>query len=356
LARVLLLAAGWQWNLPPGFPVPRVPAANPMSAHKVDLGRRLFYDRRLSGNRTQACASCHQQARAFTDGRAHALGSTGEVHPRSAMSLANVAFAASLTWANPGQRTLEEQARVPMFNQHPVEMGVEGHEREIVERLAAEPIYQALFSRSFPGERAPITLLNVRKAIACFERTLLSGNSPYDRLVWKDDRGAVSASAWRGMGLFFSTRLSCSKCHAGFTFSGPAVWEGAPPTRPTFHDNGLDGDGRGLDPGLFLVSHRREDRGRFRAPTLRNIAVTSPYMHDGRFSTLGEVIDHYARGGSPSLGRSPLIKGFPMSPFERRDLIAFLESLTDREFLMNPLLSNPWASRVSNQPPPGDAR
>lgn len=313
-----------------------------MSAEKVDLGRRLFYDRRLSGNGTQSCASCHQQAHAFTDGRAHALGSTGQNHPRSAMSLANAAYGASLTWADPRQRTLEEQALVPMFNQHPVEMGVKGHEREIVARLAAEPLYQGLFPRSFPGEKAPITLQNVRKAIACFERTILSGSSPYDRLVWKDDPSALSESALRGMSLFFSQRLSCSQCHAGFTFSGPAEWEGAPPVKPTFHNNGLESGASGLDPGLFLVSHRRGDRGRFRAPTLRNIAVTAPYMHDGRFSTLGEVVDHYARGGTPSPHRSPLLRGFSISPLERRDLIAFLESLTDPELLTNPRLSNPW--------------
>jgi len=343
LAQLLLVGTGgWTWSLPPGFPAPRVPKDNPMSAEKVALGRRLFYDPRLSGNGTQSCSSCHQPARAFTDGRAHALGSTGQVHPRSAMSLANVAYSASLTWADPGKRRLERQAVVPMTNEHPVEMGLTGHEEEVLARLRSEPLYPDLFARSFPAEPDPITLPNVRKAIASFERTILSGNSPYDRFVWKDDTAALSDSARRGLSLFFSDRLHCSRCHAGFTFSGPVAWQGGPDTRPAFFNNGIDGASGGSDPGLFTVSHRRADRGRFRAPTLRNIAATGPYMHDGRFATLEVVIDHYARGGIPGPARSALLTGFTLTGEERCDLVEFLRSLTDEEFLEDPRLSDPW--------------
>jgi cytochrome c peroxidase len=342
LELLFLGSRGWPWNLPPGFPVPRVPADNRMSAEKVALGRRLFYDPRLSGNGTQSCSSCHQPERAFTDGRAHAMGSTGESHPRSAMSLANVAFSASLTWADPGKRSLESQAVVPMTNEHPVEMGMKGHEKEVLERLRAEPVYRDLFPGAFPGESDPFTLVNVRKSIACFERTILSGDSPYDRFVWADDRSAMSAAAWRGMKLFFSDRLHCSRCHAGFTFSGPDVWQGSPKAAPAFFDNGLDGKSGAADPGLFTVSRRRADRGRFRAPTLRNIAATGPYMHDGRFATLDAVIDHYAGGGKPGGNRSRLVTGFAITAEEKCDLIAFLESLTDESFLKDPRLSDPW--------------
>ncbi len=342
--QLLVLGSPWPWGLPPGFPAPRVPADNRMSAEKVALGRRLFYDPRLSGNGTQSCASCHQPGRAFTDGRAHALGSTGESHPRSAMSLANVAYSASLTWADPGKRSLEGQAVVPMTNEHPVEMGMKGREREVLSRLGAEPVYQDLFPKAFPGESDAITLANVRKAIACFERTIFSGDSPYDRFVWQDDRSALSEAAWRGMKLFFSQRLHCSQCHAGFTFSGPAVWEGSPAAAPAFFDNGLDGKSGTADPGLFTVSRRRSDRGRFRAPTLRNIAATFPYMHDGRFETLDAVIDHYASGGTPAHNRSRLVTGFAITAEEKCDLIAFLESLTDEGFLRDPRFSNPWPS------------
>jgi cytochrome c peroxidase len=359
LARVVVLgASGWQWSLPPGFPAPRVPVDNPMSEEKVALGRRLFFDPRLSGNATQSCASCHQPARAFTDGRAHALGSTGQLHPRSSMSLANAAFSASLTWADPGKRVLEDQAVVPMTNRHPVEMGLRGHEKEVLARLRAEAVYQTGFPRAFPADRDPITLVNVRKAIASFERTILSGSSPYDRLVWRDDSSALSEPALRGMKLFHSDRLACSKCHAGFTLSGPAVWEGGSAVRPAFVNNGL-GTAPGVsDLGLFQISNRPADRGSFRAPTLRNIAVTGPYMHDGRFATLAAVIDHYAEGGIRDRRRSRFVKGFSITEEEKRDLIAFLESLTDEEFLTDPRFSDPWAkaSRASGSATATDSR
>ena len=315
-----------------------------MSEEKRELGRRLFYDVRLSGNATQSCASCHQPARAFTDGLPHALGSTGESHPRSAMSLANVAFSASLTWGDPGRRTLESQARVPMENRHPVEMGVMGHEREVLARLRSEPLYPDMFRRAFPREPSPISLSNVRKAIACFERTILSGESPYDRYVWKDDRSGMSDAALRGMALFFSGRTRCAKCHAGFTFSGPAVWQGsrASASQPAFASNGLALDPK--DPGLAKATGLSKDRGRFRVPTLRNVALTGPYMHDGRFATLKEVVDHYARGSEPG-NPSKLVRGFAATEEEKADLIAFLESLTDEAFLARADLVDPWVRR-----------
>jgi len=285
-----------------------------MSAEKVALGRRLFYDRRLSGNGLQSCASCHEQARAFTDGRSRALGSTGQLHPRGAMSLANAAFSRSLTWVKAGRLTLEEQALGPLFNEHPIEMGARGREGEILERLRAEPVYRDLFPRAFPEARDPFTFAGIRKAIASFERTILSGKSAYDRFVWDDDRAALSDSARRGMALFFSKRLDCGKCHEGPALSG---------TKRLFANNGLG------------------DR-RFRIPTLRNVSATAPYMHAGRFATLDAVIDHYARGGTPGKNRSPLISGFPLTPQEKCDLIAFLESLTDEDLLKNPALSDPW--------------
>ena len=309
-------APAYEWKLPQGFPAPCVPADNPMSAEKVALGNRLFHDTRLSGNGTQACASCHEQERAFTDGKARALGSTGSPHPRSAMSLANAAYNASFTWVDAKRTSLEDQAQGPMFNEDPVELGLAGRESETAARLAADPQYAAAFAAAFPEDAEPVTLDNARKAIASFERTLLSGDSPYDRLVWRDDRAALSESARRGMTLFFSDAQACAKCHAGFTFSGPVSYDSSPPGEATFHDTGLD--------------------GRFRAPTLRNIAVTAPYMHDGRFATLEQVIDHYASPGPATPGRSDLIRGFTITREERQDLVEFLKSLTDQVFLADP--------------------
>lgn len=348
-------APTWEWRLPPGFPVPRVPADNPMSTAKVALGRRLFYDRQLSGNGAQACASCHRQALAFTDAHPRAEGSTGETHRRSAMSLANVAYATSYTWADPRTRTLETQMLVPMFGTDPIELGMKGHEVEILERLAAEPLYPPLFADAFPNDATPIRFDNVVRAIAAFERTLLSGDSPYDRLVYGGDSKALGDAAKRGMRLFFSDRLACARCHAGPTFSGPIDFEGAealkPPPAPRFHNTGLYNlDGRGAypaaDTGLHDVTGRRRDMGKFKAPTLRNIALTAPYMHDGSITTLREVVAHYAKGGragGESRAKDPLIAGFILTGTETDDLIAFLEALTDEAFVGDTRYSDPWA-------------
>ncbi len=336
---------GYEWDLPAGFPVPPVPAGNPMSAAKVELGRRLFFDPDLSGNRTQSCAGCHRPELAFTDGRARAVGSTGEVHPRGALSLANVAYNASYNWADPRIRTLEEQMRVPLFGTEPVEMGLAGREDEAAARLAARPIYRDLFRRAFPHEPQPVTLDNAIRAIASFERTLISGASAFDRFVYWGEDEEFSAAARHGMELFFSARLRCSECHGGFNLAAPPRRPGEPETAPVLHNTGLyDLDGGGAYPadnrGAFEATGRPEDMGRFKAPTLRNIALTAPYMHDGSLTTLAEVVDFYAAGGRgpgrESPLKSPLVAGFELAEGERRDLLVFLESLTDPGFATPP--------------------
>jgi cytochrome c peroxidase len=337
--------AAW---LPAGFPPPPVPADDPITPEKIELGRRLFYDARLSGTGRTSCATCHQPELAFTDGRARAVGGLGERHRRSTMSLVNVAYNASFTWADPTVRSLEEQMLRPMFQDDPVELGLTGRVPEVLQRLATDSELRAAFTRAFPRERRAVTLPQVIRAIASYERTLLSGDSPYDRLVYWGEEEALSPSARHGMELFFSERLACGECHAGFNLSGTVRAEGATAEPLAFHNTGLyDEDGSGgypaTDRGLQEVSGRPEDNGRFRAPTLRNIALTAPYMHDGSIATLGEVVDHYAAGGRASAGqlsdpahptsRSPLIAGFEISAEETSDLLAFLESLTDERFL-----------------------
>jgi cytochrome c peroxidase len=339
--------ASYTWRLPAGIPIPKVPADNRMSDAKVRLGRRLFYDTRLSGNGTMSCATCHQQAHAFTDGRPHAIGSTGEGHPRSTMSLTNVAYNASFGWADSTLRSLEMQMRVPMFNEHPIEMGLKGRESEIEARFSREADDRELFRAAFPDEPAPVAFPNIIKAIAAFERVLVSGSSPLDRYLYRDDRSALSAEAVRGMKLFFSDRLLCGRCHSGFNLSGPSETADMPkPSLPTFHNTGLyNVDGRGgypaLDRGLFDLTHVPSDMGRFRAPTLRNIALTAPYMHDGSVATLELAVAHYASGGVASPVKSEHIRTFRISKDETADLVAFLESLTDREFVTNPELGPP---------------
>jgi cytochrome c peroxidase len=317
-----------------------------MSSAKVELGRRLFYDTRLSGNGTYACSTCHQQARAFTDGRPHAIGSTGATHPRSSMSLANVAYNVTFGWADPALRSLEAQIAVPMFNEHPIELGLKGREAEVVGRLSGDAYDAPLFAAAFPGEAPSLTFGNLVKAIAAFERTLVSGDSPFDRYLYRDDRNAITPAAKRGMNLFFSKTLKCSECHAGFNLSGPVLSAASDPTEPQFHNTGLyDVDGRGAYPpgdrGLFDKTRAPADMGRFRAPTLRNIAVTAPYMHDGSLATLEAVVSHYAQGGVRSAIQSDRVRGFRISTSETADLVEFLKSLTDQTFLTNPAFARP---------------
>ncbi len=350
----------WTWVLPKGFPEPRVPKDNPMSEAKVELGRHLFYDVRLSENRTQSCGSCHLQALAFTDGRAQAVGSTGEVHRRSSMGLTNIAYASALTWASSVIVTLEHQALLPLFGDDPVELGLAGKEAVLLDRMREDAKYPDMFRAAFPDEADPISVGTITKAIGAFQRTLISGNAPYDRWIYGGDANAVSESAKRGRELFFDERLECFHCHGGFNFSDATQHDGTTIVEMQFHNNGLynlDGNGAypSSDPGLIELTDRAGDMGRFRAPTLRNIARTAPYMHDGSIATLDEVIDHYARGGreiteGPNKGpgwmspiKSEFLHGFTLTAQERADLLAFLESLTDEEFLTNPKHSDPFA-------------
>jgi len=352
--------AEYQWDIPAPFPRPPVPADNPMSAGKVELGRRLFYDNRMSITGDRSCASCHQQARAFTDGRDRAEGATGELHPRGSMSLANVAYLPAFTWADSTITSLEDQALVPMLGTDPVELGLKGREVQFLAQLRGDTLYRRLFPRAFPGSEDPYTLRNVVRAIASFERTIISLRSPYDRYRYGGDTTAISESAKRGERFFFSgQRGSCFQCHGGWNFTGPVRFEGDTSARAAYFNTGLYNiAGRYSYPppntGLHRVSGRDEDVGRFRAPTLRNIAITAPYMHDGSIATLPDVLDHYAAGGrtiddGPLAGvgrenrnKAPNVHGFAITDADKRDVIAFLETLTDTAFLRNPALSNPW--------------
>ncbi len=263
------------------------------------------------------------------------------------MPLANVAYAQQLTWADPSLVTLEQQALVPLLGSQPIEMGFQLREQEILSALRQDQSYAAAFAGAFPSELEPISVSTIVKAIAAFERTLLSGNSPYDRYV-RGDEGALSESARRGMELFFSERLACSQCHAGMNFSGPMI----PPSSRTaesdftgYANNGLyDVDGRGSykpsNIGLKEITGRDEHMGKFKIPSLRNVALTAPYMHDGTFGTLEGVIDHYNRGGlrfptfNPvrSQWTDPRIRPLDLRYLEKADLIEFLKSLTDDDF------------------------
>jgi cytochrome c peroxidase len=347
----------YSWNLPKGFPKPHVPGDNPMTAAKVELGRYLFYDTRMSVNGKSSCATCHKQELAFTDGRSVSAGATGQLHSRSAMSLVNVAYSGALTWSDPQMRNLEDQALVPMYGDHPVELGLREGD-SFVPMLRSDARYRALFERAFPAGNDPFTIGNVTKALASFERSIISARSPYDRYHYGGDDNAVSDSAKRGEILFFNQHLSCFRCHGGFNFSDATV-SGSNTREIEFHNTGLYNIVGGLsypapNVGAYEHSKNAADVGKFKAPTLRNIAVTAPYMHDGSIATLEGVIDHYAAGGrtidsGPNAGRGhdnpnkdPLIAGFLLSRQDRADLIAFLESLTDQAILHDPGFTSPW--------------
>jgi cytochrome c peroxidase len=337
-------AGGYAWQLPKGFPTPVVPADNPMTVDKVELGRFLFYDERLSENQTQSCASCHKQELAFTDGLARGLGSTGSEHPRGAMTLANIAYSPTLTWANPLMTTLEHQARVPIFGDMPIELGIPSI-RTLEERLATVQGYAPLFARAFP-ERPAVSVENVLDALSAFQRTILSGNSAYDRWFYGEE-GALSDSAKRGHMLFNSEHLECFHCHGTFAFTDHATWQGKAFPDAPFHQTGLyDLDGRGAYPepnrGVYETSLDPRDMGKFKAPTLRNVALTAPYMHDGSIATLPDVLAHYATGGrAHSFRTDPLLIGFELNAQETADVLAFLESLTDEQLVKDPRYSDP---------------
>jgi cytochrome c peroxidase len=343
-----LMGADFEWNLPKGFPRPAVPTDNPMSAAKVELGRFLFYDKRMSVNGKESCGTCHRQELAFTDGRARAEGTTGQLHPRSSMSLVNVAYVPLLTWANSTLDSLEEQALTPMLGEEPIELGLKGHEQDFLNTLRRDPVYQGLFPKAFPDAGDIYTLKNVTKAMAAFERTIISMRSPYDRYRWGGDSSAISDSAKRGDLIFSSSeRGGCFQCHGGWNFTtirfeGIKDREGMGDPRGGFFNTGVSSY---LPPnqGLYEHTQRSEDIGKFRAPTLRNVALTAPYMHDGSLGTLEEVIDHYAAGGKMDHpNKSRILRPFRLTEGEKRDLVEFLKSLNDEELIRDPRWSDPW--------------
>ena len=355
-----LRTEAYQWDLPQWAPEPIVPSDNPMSREKVELGRHLFYDKRLSSDASMSCATCHQQEKAFTDGKARSEGVDGTLGGRSAMSLVNAGYLPVLTWMNPNLNSLEIQSLIPIFGEHPVEMGMAGREELLFERLKAEPRYRKLFTEAFPnestrGDESLYSLSTVTKALAAFQRSLVSFGSAFDQYRYEGKTEALSASAKRGESLFFGEKMECYHCHGGLNFNDNIQHSRMPFPELGFHNTGLyDIDGKGSypkkNPGIIEITGLASDTGKFRTPTLRNIALTAPYMHDGSIPTLAEVIrSHYARAGRASMEygqpnplRSEFLQGFEVTDQEVADLVVFLESLTDTAFIANPRHGDPW--------------
>ncbi|RFM24153.1 MAG: cytochrome-c peroxidase [Candidatus Thermochlorobacter aerophilum] len=298
-------------SLPAGFPAPPIPANNPLTVKKVELGRRLFFEKKLSSNGKVSCSSCHLPERAFSDTLPTSVGVSGRAGLRNAPSLTNVAYNGSYFWSG-GALSLEAQAISAIENKE--EMN--GQFPEIIAWLTADASYRQLFEEAF---QSPPTFLNILDAIAAFERTLISGNSRYDRFQ-RGDSSALNDSEKRGMQLFFSERTNCFRCHGGFNF-----------TTNEFHDNGSQAVYR--DVGRYSMTFRPSDKGKFKTPTLRNVALTAPYFHDGSMPTLADVVEHYNRGGAGSPNQSPLVRPLGLSAQEKQDLVNFLNALTDEDFI-----------------------
>lgn len=319
----------------------------------VLAGRYLFFDTRLSYNNTKSCASCHDPKFAFSDGYRRSITANGDIVSHNAPSLVNASFLYYFDWANPYITTLEKQHERPLFGQYPVELGVTGHEAEILTRLGTDSLYKQLFLEVFPKEN-PFTFPNIVTAIAAYVKTIRSFQSPYDRFV-SGDTNALSITERRGMELFFSGRLKCSSCHVPPHFTTASITKNID---SIYYNNGLyniSGSGKYPpgDQGLVSITGKDKDRGKFRTPSLRNVSMTAPYMHDGSINSLEEVIDFYTRGGREILKGSlqgdgknnrykdKRVTGFVLSTEERSSLIDFLFALSDSTILTNPRFGNP---------------
>jgi len=291
-----------------------IPESNPLTYERVKLGKMLFYEKALSRDSSISCATCHPQSRAFADDEAVSLGIKDRMGFRNVPVLGNIGYHPYF-FREGGSPSLEAQVLGPICNFD--EMGFNA--RELIERLAADDKYQQLAQEAY---KRPMDVFVLTRALAAFERTLITGDSPWDRFI-QGDSSAMGAAAQRGWALFRSERLNCTQCHNGIDFSDYS-----------FQSNGLKTQYE--DEGRYRVTGDSSDIGTFKVFSLRNVALTGPYMHDGSLKTLQEVIEHYNQGGSQHVNQSEYIKPLGLSAGEKSDLIAFLEALTDKAFTENP--------------------
>jgi cytochrome c peroxidase len=320
----------------------------------VRLGRHLFYDRRLSVNNTRSCGTCHNPQFAFTDGYKRSLGVFADLHQRNAQPLFNLSYLKYFTAADSTLHSPLQQMNNPLFNTHPAEMGVKGNEEIILQRIKDDAGYKKLFVTA----GATVSWNNIKASIGLFILTLQSFNSPYDKFK-NGDTAALSAPAKAGMRLFFSPALKCASCHGGKNFSTPSLTDDKGDTLFYFNTGLYNIDGKGTyplyDKGLYRLTGNVGDMGKFRVPTLRNLAFTAPYFHDGSVASLSEVIDIYATkgrkivqginkgDGATNPYKHHSINGFTILPADKISLIHFLLNLSDSSFINNPNYQNPFA-------------
>jgi cytochrome c peroxidase len=299
---------------PRGLPPVQWPEDNPYSAEKAELGRLLYFDKRVSSDNSVSCASCHAPDKAFTDGQAVSTGIGGQKGGRSAPTVINRAYSTLQFWDGRAH-SLEDQAKGPIAN--PIEMTsdktADGAHAATVKRLRAIPGYVQRFEKIFGTKE--FTIDHVAKAIATFERLVYSGNAPYDRYI-AGDKQALSEAQVRGMKLFFN-KVACDSCHIGFNF-----------TDGSYENVGIGMDKPKPDLGRYEITKRDEEKGAFKTPTLREIEHTAPYMHDGSLKTLEAVVAHYNKGGIKNPWLDERIKPLNLSAQDQQDLVAFLKALS----------------------------
>ena len=320
---------------------------------KIELGRYLFFDRRLSVNNTRSCATCHNPQFAFTDGYKRSLGVYADLHQRNTQPLFNLAYLKYFTAADSTLHSPLQQMDNPLFNNHPAEMGVKGNEERILEKIKTDKNYKQFFAEI----KTAISWVNVKTFISLFINSLSSDASPYDKFK-KGDSTALTSSQKRGMQLFFSAELKCASCHGGSNFSTSSVTDEKGDTAFYFNTGLYNIDGNGAypayDEGLYQLTKSKTDMGRFRVPSLRNLAFTAPYFHDGSAASLSEVVGSYAGGGRKiqqgiykgdgrkNQYKHAFINGFPITETDKINLISFLQSLSDSSFINNPAYQNPF--------------
>jgi len=305
-------------ELPLGLPAFAVPNDNPMTNEKVALGRKLFFDTNLSLDRTVSCASCHDPEISWGNGKALGTGIGGRTGTRNVPTLFNVAYYRQFFWDGRAP-SLEAQALFPILNE--AEMAMPSKEA-VIKRLCEDPEYDVLFKKAFAGG---MTITNMVRAIACFERTIIAGNSPYDRYI-AGDKSAMSPSAIRGLDVFMN-RAKCNGCHAPPTFIDFS-----------YYNLGVGMDSEQPDLGRYHVFEMESAKGKFKTVTVRNVAETAPYMHDGSIKTLEEVVELYDQGGIRNRYLSQEIrKKLRLTEQEKKDLVTFMvEGLTSDESSKEP--------------------
>jgi cytochrome c peroxidase len=320
---------------------------------ELNLGRYLFFDRRLSVNNTRSCATCHNPAFAFTDGYKRSLGVYADLHQRNTQPLFNLAYLKYFTAADSTIHSPLQQMNNPLFNNHPAEMGVKGNEEKILQKIAADENYKKLFAEV----KTAISWMSIKDFISLFINSIRSDNSRYDKFL-KGDSAALTTSQKEGLQLFYSAELKCASCHGGFNFSSPSVINAKGDTAFYFNTGLYNIDGKGTypdyDQGLYELTKNKKDMGKYRVPSLRNLLFTAPYFHDGSAASLTEVIDSYSNGGrniqqgiykgdgSKNPYKQHLINGFKISEQGKINLINFLQSLSDSSFISNPAYQNPF--------------